>query len=164
MDVDVGGVLVVVVAVMVGMGTYADQVDRDAAFRATHTQVDAVLIADAPITFGDTATMPDVRVLGRWTGPDGTVHQEAVRARPGSYSGTHVNVWVGADGRQADAPATGVETVLLSVLAAWFVMITGVVALIGCWAVVRRMTEARNLRRWEREWARIGPTWGGTAA
>jgi hypothetical protein len=77
----------------------------------------------------------------------------------GVRAGTQVTVWVDRNGRIGPSPTSDAEALIVAVLGAFFTLLFGGILLGGAWAVVRRVTIAHNVRRWEEEWARVGPEW-----
>jgi hypothetical protein len=122
----------------------------------------AVLTQDARDASGVyTGTDNDrVRATVRWTTADGATRTGKALVEPGSDAGTRTTVWLDAQGRLKDAPASPTEAfaqgVVLGSLAAAG---TGLLSLGGLKAV-RFGLDARRERDWEREWAEIDPRWG----
>jgi hypothetical protein len=153
------GLVLLVVAAMTGVGTHAGTVERSAVVRATHTEVAATLVADVPVMPADGVAVTQLWARARWVGPDGTAHEDMVRVRSGTPAGTEVTMWVDRDGRIGPSPTGAAEALVSGVLAGFVTVLVGGMVLGCAWVAVRRVTGVRNARRWEREWARVGPDW-----
>jgi hypothetical protein len=153
------GLVLLVVAVMIGVGTRAGAIERAAAVRATHTEVAATVLADVPVLAAEGATSTKRWATARWVERDGTTREDVVLVPGGVRAGTQVTVWVDRNGRIGPSPTSDAEALIVAVLGAFFTLLFGGILLGGAWAVVRRVTIAHNVRRWEEEWARVGPEW-----
>jgi hypothetical protein len=100
-----------------------------------------------------------VRVAARWTDRTGNEQVGTIAAGAPGAAGTVVDVWIGADGRIVDPPVQPLGAVLAGGGVAGGVLAIGGGLLYALWSAVRWLTAAANDRRWEREWARVGPDW-----
>jgi hypothetical protein len=153
------GLVLLMVAAMVGVGTRAGTIERSATVRATHTEVTATVLADVPVLATRGATMTGLGAPARWVGPDGVAHEAMVWVPSGTPAGTEVRAWLDRDGRVGQGPTSEAEALLIGVLASFFTVLVGGILLGGVWVTVRMLTDVRNARGWEQEWARIGPDW-----
>jgi hypothetical protein len=153
------GLVLLMVAAMVGVGTRAGTIERSATVRATHTEVTATVLADVPVLATRGATMTGLGAPARWVGPDGVAHEAMVWVPSGTPAGTEVRAWLDRDGRVGQGPTSEAEALLIGVLASFFTVLVGGILLGGVWETVRMLTDVRNARGWEQEWARIGPDW-----
>jgi hypothetical protein len=77
----------------------------------------------------------------------------------GSAAGVGVGIWVDERGRPVPQPPGADRALLRAATDAATVLIAGGALLGGLWWAARRAITSRNLRRWEREWRRVGPEW-----
>jgi hypothetical protein len=77
----------------------------------------------------------------------------------GSPAGVGVGIWLDQDGRPVSPPPGSGRAVLAGAMSAGQVLIVGGAVLSLLRVGTRRVITARNLKRWEREWARVGPDW-----
>ncbi|GAA2560576.1 Rv1733c family protein [Pseudonocardia hydrocarbonoxydans] len=152
--------LLVVVAVAVGSGTRDRIAERARVEAGDRTTVTATLLAaaapDLPVRVG---YRPRVGVEAQWTGPDGGTRTGRIPVPGGAAAGEEVRVWVDRDGAPAKPPLTEFDAVSFGVLSGLRVLLVGAVPLGLAWLLVLRATAALNSRRWEREWAQVGPDW-----
>ena len=154
------GLVLLLIAVMTGVGTRAGVIERAEAVRTTHTEVVATLLADAPVLpTPDGAAARQLWARAGWVGTDGAHREDMVLVRAGAPVGTAVTVWVDREGRIGPIPTSNTEALLAGMLTGIFTLLVGGFVLCGIWVAARRVTLACNIRRWEREWARIGPEW-----
>lgn len=76
-----------------------------------------------------------------------------------SMPGVGTGVWMDECGRPVPPPPGGGQALVRAATDAGTVLIAGGVLLAGLGYVARRTITRRNLRRWEREWRRVGPEW-----
>jgi hypothetical protein len=74
--------------------------------------------------------------------------------------GDEVPVWLRPDGSAAGTDPGG-HPVLAGIVTAAALVLGGGTVLAAGWLLLRLLTDSRNSRRWEREWARVGPEWSG---
>jgi hypothetical protein len=106
----------------------------------------------------------DGRVLsvptkGRWTAPDGTVHEGTVLVPPGTTAGATVHVWVTRDGTLTTAPLDP-RSIQGSATAMGALALGGIPVL--AWALyagVSAALDAQRERRWAQGWAAVEPVW-----
>lgn len=154
------GLMLVIVAVLVGVGVHADELERARGQQVTRVEVVAVLVVDAPVAISEyNGARPYIRATARWTGADGVPCEGPVPVWSGAPAGTEVRIWVDRDCRVRPAPTNALNALMAGVMGAFAVMLVGGMTLGGVWSVVRRATAARNATHWEREWARVGPEW-----
>lgn len=122
------GIILVIVAGVLGLGTYSQGMERVRSDQAERVQATAVVLTDAPdrITEPDSAK-PFVRVPARWTDAAGVLHEGEVTALSGSRAGAQVQVWLDHQGELAGPPSTELDPVLDGL-----VTVVGVFALGGC--------------------------------
>jgi hypothetical protein len=160
--------LLVVVAAGVGGSVHRDGLARSAAESLQRRQVPAELLADERPVGSHFRT-----VAVRWAGPDGlpvtgrvALHPALPAGRAGAPTrpasvvpGDEVTIWVDGTGRPSRPPTTPAQAVQAGVVTAVTMLLLGLAALGGGWAGVRALVARSNDRRWEREWARVGPRW-----
>jgi hypothetical protein len=153
--------LLVVLAVMTAVAAYGHITDRSQGEAARHAPVRAVLAAAAPAMVDDSGYRLPVGVPATWTGPDGRPHAGSIPVLGPLPAGADVSVWVDEQGSVVDAPPTAIEAAAAAFLTAVFIVACGGGVLAGGWGLARRAIGAANSRRWEREWADVGPRWSG---
>jgi hypothetical protein len=154
------GLVLVVVAGMLGAATYAERAEQ-IRHQAARIPATAVLLEPAPLLTGHyTGVRPVVPVAAQWSAPDGSPRSGSVPAISGSTAGVEVLIWIDRDGHSVAPPSTPLDAVTAGLGSAVALLVLGEAALVAGWAALRRVIMARNLRRWEREWTRIGPDWG----
>lgn len=151
--------LLAVVALAVGIGTYDRIAERARVEAGERTKVTATLLAAAPAVTVQTRYRPSIGVEAQWTGPDGASRTGRVPVAGAADAGDEVPVWVDRDGALAKPSTTGFEAVSTGIVSGLGVLLFGAAPLGLAWRLVLRATEAANSRRWEREWAKVGPDW-----
>ncbi|MDF3048970.1 MAG: uncharacterized protein K0R87_608 [Pseudonocardia sp.] len=145
----------------VGINVHRAVNDLGRAAERERTQVDAVLVADAPPWVQESAGPAVASRPARYTDAAGR-QREVVLIIPGRPStGTVVPVWVDRDGTMTARPPTPADAVVLGVVATLGIGAVGGVALRAVWIAVRREIDRRNAAGWARDWARVEPEWSG---
>ncbi|SFR03068.1 hypothetical protein SAMN04488564_102241 [Lentzea waywayandensis] len=162
------GVVVVLLAVpvsgAVGSEIYAKHVSRVAAEQKSRTQVDAVLVENAPTMDGaasSEALIETTDAVATWRAPDGLERKGVVRAPYGAAAGTTLRVWVDLGGEPTEPPMTNqgaAFNAILSALLLWG-LIAGAMALL--FGLVRFVCMRVRLRWWQLEWELTAPDWTG---
>jgi hypothetical protein len=154
----VAALVLLVVAALTGTAVHG----RNAESARMVTQARAVLLEDAElVSAGDPSVRLPVLVEARWTDRSGTAHSGEIFVRKPAEAGTEVDVWLRADGKVSTRPLDRGHAVTAGVVAAVVVVLGGGGVLGAVWWGVRCLTAVCNARRWEREWARVGPEWSG---
>jgi hypothetical protein len=151
--------LLIVVAVVTGIGTYGREADRAEVQRTSTSQVRAVLLENANVTISEGGGPIPARVPARWTDRDGREHTGPVSVDRTAPAGTEIDVWIDAEGEITTRPTSAMNAVLGGVFAAFGVLCAGGTVLVAAWWGVRRATARVNARRWEREWTDVEPEW-----
>lgn len=150
------GLVFIVVAWSAGVAVYHGSVDS----ASTMTQTRAVLLADAEVVaFSESGVRPPVHAEARWVDRAGVERTGEIRAEGSARAGTQVDVWVGPDGEATTRSLGRENAATAGIVTAAGLMLAGGAVLAGGWYGVRCLTAACNARRWEREWARVGPDW-----
>ncbi len=154
--------LAVAAAVVSGLLT-AHAVERHMnGLRAERHAVVAVLTEDAERTVSSTDGSGDDRAWAkaRWTGPDGTPRTGLTRVEPGSEAGDTTRVWLNAEGYLVPEPAGPDQAELQgAVLGTVAGVSSGAIVVLGRRAACACL-DRRRLKRWDTEWAEVGPQWG----
>jgi hypothetical protein len=149
--------LAVPVAGAVGSETYARHEARVEVEQKSRTQVDAVLVQDAPLMSGAASetVVETTEAAASWHMPDGTARRGVVRAPFGAEAGTELRIWVDLNGAVTEPPLTdqgAAFTAIFSALLLWG-MVVGAMALL--FGVVRFAHMRIRLRWWQLEWELI---------
>jgi len=141
-----------------GHAWQADAAQARQAELATRHEVTAVLAQSAgPI--GEYTLSSQVPTLASWTSADGARRAGDVPARPGSPSGTLVNVWIDARGYLVSPPLT-IAQVADQVDAARVAAVGGVI--VGYMAsalAVRQLLNRRRMAAWDADWVATARVW-----
>jgi hypothetical protein len=150
--------VLLVVAGSTGMEIY----NHNTELTSRLTQARAVLHEDAQVvSTGDLNTRFPVWVQASWTDRTGTERTGKALVRESAPAGTEVDVWLDPDGKVSPIGFGRDGAATLGILSAVMLLLGGSVVLGLVWHGARRVTGAFNARRWEREWARVGPDWTG---
>lgn len=154
--------LAVPVAGAVGSEVYSAHEARVESEQANRTQVDAVLVEDAPETSGySDGTVETTSATATWRLADGTVHEGVVPAAYDTQSGATVRIWVDRGGDVVDPPMTHEGAVISASVVAFLLWsaVTGLMAL--SYVVTRFLCMRIRLRWWKLEWESTAPGWTG---
>jgi hypothetical protein len=153
------GLFVLLLGLVGGINVHRAVHDLGRAAERERTQVDAVLVADAPPWVQEPAGPAVASRPARYTDAAGR-QREVVLIIPGRPStGTVVPVWVNREGAMTARPPTPADAVVLGVVTALGIAAVGGVALLAVSIVVRRQINRRNAAAWAREWAHVEPEW-----
>jgi len=94
-----------------------------------------------------------------WTGPDGSGHQSTVSVPAGAEAGSTVPIWTDGDGDRTPPPLNAQDVTDRAVGQGVGVFAGLSVLACGAQVVVRTLLDRSRSRRWEAEWARVGPRW-----
>ncbi|OLT01352.1 hypothetical protein BJF90_32355 [Pseudonocardia sp. CNS-004] len=152
----VAGLVLVIVAWSTGTAVYSANVES----MSTLTQTRAMLLEDAKVvTSRETGVRVPVRVEARWVDRVGFERTGELQIKDSAPAGTEVEVWIGPDGEAADASLQRENAVTAGIVTGTGLLLVGAAVLGAAWYGVRLLTASCNARRWEREWARVGPHW-----
>lgn len=151
-------IVLLVVALVIGVGVHGRQAERAVDESATRTKVTAMVLEDVQVVTGENGPTPE-RAMAQWTAPNGMAVTGRVMVRTPVRAGDRVDVWIDREGRVTAPPARPANAVFAGVMAVVGVLIFGGGALAGLWFGLLRVTAACNMRRWEQEWAQVGPVW-----
>lgn len=154
--------LLIVVAGVTGLAVHGGEADRAELENGSKSQARAVLLEEVYVTIGDLGTPIPVPVTARWTDRDGRQHAGLVPVDRSAPAGAEVDVWIDAAGEIASRPVRPENAVVGGIVSAFGVLCAGGTLLGATWLGVRRLTQLRNTRRWEREWALVEPQWRRT--
>jgi hypothetical protein len=151
----VAALVLLVVAGLAGIAVHGEQ--AEAAREVTQSR--AVLLEDAKVIITDELgrSMP-TPVQARWIDRSGIVRTGDIVASISAPAGTEIDVWLAPDGEVSTTPL-GRTPVLTGIVVAAAVLLAGTAILGAVWCGVRHVIAVCNARRWEREWARVGPEW-----
>lgn len=151
--------VLLVVAVVSGVAVHGAEAEQALFETATRTRVTAVLLEDVQVVPGEHGASRTARAMAGWTDPDGTASTGQVTVRSTVRAGDKVEIWIDPAGQIAAPPARPANAVVAGGMAVLGVLLAGGTALATGWYVLRCVTGACNCRRWEREWAQVGPVW-----
>ena len=148
------------IALAVATATSSAASAEAAAQAAERHQVDATLTEDAPSVAGSgEAAAPRPRAAVTWTGPAGLERADRVPVPRGAEAGSVVRIWIDGDGERTTAPLRDGDVVARSTaygLLTYFCIAAGAG---GSFVVFRRSLDRSRMRRWEADWAVVGPVW-----
>ncbi|GAA5134666.1 Rv1733c family protein [Pseudonocardia adelaidensis] len=153
--------LVIVIAVLAGVGVQRREAERAALDRTSSSQTSAVLLEDAHVVSGEFGRAP-AQVRARWADRGGREHVGVVPVMRSVPAGAGVVVWIDAAGEITSRPGGPASAVIGGTVAAVGVLCAGATPLLVIWLGVRRLTGRYNSRRWEQEWERVEPRWRRT--
>jgi hypothetical protein len=146
-------------AVTLGVGVYTDSIERSRSEPSDRVQAMAVLLQDASIGATDGSVALFARVPARWTDSFGRQHEGDVLARSHNRAGDQVSIWLDRNGNLTSPPSSPLSAALGGMVIGILVLGLGLSPIAAAWTGLRRIIFNRNVRAWEREWARIGPEW-----
>ncbi|GAA0919103.1 hypothetical protein [Pseudonocardia zijingensis] len=155
--------VVVVLAVVTGLGVHGREAERAEQQRDTVSQTRAVLLEDAHVVVSSESVHLPTQAQARWTDRDGRDHSGVVTVTRSQRAGSEVEVWIDAQGEITSRPTHPMNAVFGGIVSALGVLCAGAVPILGIWFGVRSLTLRCNARRWEREWERVEPQWRRTA-
>lgn len=152
------------VAGAIGSEIYATHESRVEVEQRSRTQVEAVLVQDAPSMSGASsseALVERTEATASWHTPDGTARWGVVRAPYGAEAGTAVRIWVDLGGEVTEPPMTNQGAAFNAIFAALLLwgLIAGAMALL--FVLVRFACMRIRLRWWQLEWELTAPDWTG---
>jgi hypothetical protein len=127
---------------------------------STLNQTRAVLLEDAAsFSTGEPPSHLPARVEAKWVDRTGTERIGQIRVADSALAGTAVDVWLRPDGVATTTDPGRGNALTAGLITAAGLLFAGGAVLAVVWFGVRSLTAAVNSRRWEREWARVGPEW-----
>jgi hypothetical protein len=154
------GMIVLIGAVVVGVGACTRSMDASRASGSERTPAAAVLLVDASAEVADHGSAaPFARVPARWTDSAGRQHDDEVLARSSGRAGDQVPIWLDRDGNLSSPPGSPLSAALDGLMTGIVVLGLGGGLIAAAWIGLRRIILDHNSRAWEREWARVGPDW-----
>jgi hypothetical protein len=151
--------LLIIVAGLMGLAVYGQQIERARIEGISRAQVQAVVLEDVVIVKGERGGDIPIRAKAQWSDRVGVQHTGAVIVRHPAVAGEHVDVWVDRSGAIASPPARPENAMVAAILAIIGVLLAGGIVLIAGWYAVRILVDCCNSRRWEQEWALVEPVW-----
>ena len=153
------GLLLLLFGALTGVGVHAAIVERGRVAEQQLVRVDAVLLADGLLDVG----APGVAAprAAKYVDAAGQAHEVVLPGVGRVPAGSSVPIWVDRAGRLTAAPPTGVDAVVIGIVACVGTVGFGSAVLVGLWFGVRRWLLARNTAAWAREWAVVEPEWSG---
>lgn len=154
--------LAVPVAGAVGSETYATYKSRVEVEQTNRSQVDAVLVEDAPEMSGHSeVAVETASVTAAYRLPDGTVREGLVQAPYDAASGATVRIWIDGSGEVVEPPMTS-DGAVISAFVIALLLWSGAAGLMAFFYVVVRFLHMRiRLRWWKLEWELTAPDWTG---
>ncbi|GAA2658337.1 MULTISPECIES: hypothetical protein [Actinosynnema] len=151
------------VAGAVGTRTHDRLSDLSDQQTATTVPARAVLLADSPTSDSSTIGAGHERtpVPATWRAPDGTPRRGEVEAGNDLAAGAAVPVWLNQSGEPVPEPLTSGDALLGAAGAGLGTWLALVATATGCGATAHVVVRRAHLRAWEREWARVEPSWRG---
>lgn len=154
--------LAVPVAGAVGSEAYAAYKSRVEVEQANRTQVDAVLVEDAPELSGHSeGAVETTSVTAIYRLPDGTVRTGLVPAPYDASADATVRIWIDRNGEVVEPAMTREGAVISGFVIAFLLWggVSGAMALL--FVVVKYLHTRIRLRRWRLAWELTAPDWTG---
>jgi hypothetical protein len=155
------GLLALVVALVVGVQTYASRSEQGRVEAVERSPAEAVLLQAANEQPTPSGWSPSELVRATWVDVHGHEQAGEISVKPPLPVGARVPIWVDAVGRAVSAPGGRGTAITSAAVNGGSVLLWAVIALCGFWLVVRRVLDARNAEAWAREWAVVEPRWSG---
>ena len=152
---------ILLVAVWGGAGVYADALDQSRLEHEQRTQVEAMLLDDAPSGYRETDSEDVPWRSVRFAGTSGSEHLANVPVAGRQPAGGTVRLWTDRNDRVMPAPLTKTDAMVISATAGIGITALGAAVLTSTWFGLRRLLDVRNGVAWDREWAQIEPVWSG---
>jgi hypothetical protein len=146
--------LVLLWAVLGGVGVYTGAAEQARADAQERVPVDAVLVGD-PV-YGAPGSL--ALRSAHYVDPAGD-HEIAVTVVGRPPAGSTVRAWADQAGRLVAPPLSGAGAVVLGASAAVGIILLGGLVLGATWRGLRWWLDLRNAAEWDREWARVEPEW-----
>ena len=152
---------ILLVAVWGGAGVYADALDQSRLEHEQRTQVEAMLLDDAPSGYRETDSEDVPWRSVRFADTSGSEHLANVPVAGRQPAGGTVRLWTDRNDRVMPAPLTKTDAMVISATAGIGITALGAAVLTSTWFGLRRLLDVRNGVAWDREWAQIEPVWSG---
>jgi hypothetical protein len=150
--------------VYAGSRTYASE-ERGARVAAQGiSRTDAVLLEDTASytpAANFSATVDQILVKARWTGPDAIVHEGRITPTESGRAGAVVPVWVDRGGNAVIPPLTHEQVTEKAVGIGTSAVFGLAVLLTGLWLFARHAIHRRRMSYWHQAWAAVEPQWSG---
>jgi hypothetical protein len=152
----------VAIALAVATASHTSARSEADAQAAERHQVDAMLVADASVSHGGTDGPPDMgRASASWTGPAGVLHTDVIPVAVQAKAGSTQVIWIDRNGDRTSRPLTDAGVIALTVGNGVLAYLGISTTAIGAYFLFRRQLDRSRSRRWDAEWAVVGPTWSG---
>jgi hypothetical protein len=127
--------------------------------RAERHTVSAVLTEDAgPVTASGGER---VRARVHWTAADGSTRTGVAFVQHGSRAGSATRVWLDREGELVPEPVTADEAELEGAVLGTATALCVAAVAWSCGRLAHGRLDRRRMAGWDREWALVGPRWGG---
>jgi hypothetical protein len=153
------GMVLTLISCAFGVRLHDQLVEQGRAEASERTPGVAQLIDAAPRVPSGYAAGSPVMVAATWRDQSGVPHTGLVSVSQGLEAGSIVPIWTDRSGSAQPAPTSTDDALLSGIVAASAILAAGATLLVCVWALVRRVTLARNCARWEREWRAVEPVW-----
>ena len=155
------GLFALVLALILGMQTYASRSEQARAEATERRPAEAVLLEPAVAHPTPGGWSPPEPVPAAWVDVQGRERIGAVTIDPPLPAGARVPIWVDAAGKAVSAPGNRATALVAAAT-------TGAASCSGPWSssgglclAVRRTVDACNAEAWARQWAVVEPRWSG---
>jgi hypothetical protein len=148
------------IALAVATATHSQALAEAAAQAAERYQVDATLTEDAPpVSDSNEIAHPKPRAAVVWTGPVGLEHEGRVAVPVGAEAGSVVRIWIDRDGEPTLRPLSDDDVAARSAGAALLTFLGLCSVAYGLYFAFRKALDRGRMRRWDADWAVVGPVW-----
>jgi hypothetical protein len=148
------------IALAVATATHSAALADAAAQAAERYQVDATLTEDAPpVSHSNEVASVKPRAAVVWTGPVGLRHEGRVAVPVGSDAGSVVRIWIDREGEHTMPPLGDADVAAQTAAAAVLTFVGLCSVAYGLYFAFRKALDRGRMRRWDADWAVVGPVW-----
>jgi hypothetical protein len=148
------------IALAVATATHSGALAEAASQAAERYQVEATLTEDAPpVSESNEIATPKPRAAVVWTGPVGLRHEGRVAVPVGAEAGSVVRIWIDREGGHTTPPLGDADVAARSAGAALLTFLGLCSVAYGLYLAFRKALDRGRMRRWDADWAVVGPVW-----
>jgi hypothetical protein len=152
----------VAIALAVATAAHTQAQTEATAQAADRHQVSAVLREDASPPRDGSGKITDLAQANvSWTEPSGAERTQLIFVAIRAKAGSTVSVWVDREGNRTTRPLDGGDAAATAVGYGLLTYVAISMAAFGAYYSFRKLLDRSRSRRWEAEWAVVGPVWTG---